>query len=80
VRFLAEQAKLHPDLEGTWFHRATAITDARDAPAMRLLERVGMRREGHFLQNVWFKGSWGDEHLYALLEQEWLELRSSSGP
>jgi RimJ/RimL family protein N-acetyltransferase len=30
-----------------------------------------MRREGHFLKNVWFKGKWGDEYLYAILKEEW---------
>ena len=30
-----------------------------------------MRREGHFIENVWFKGGWGDEYQYALLEREW---------
>jgi RimJ/RimL family protein N-acetyltransferase len=59
-------------------HRVIAVTDARNASAARLLERVGMRREGHFLRNIWFKGSWGDEYLYALLEHEWLELKRSS--
>ncbi len=52
-------------------HRVIAMTDARNAPAARILERVGMRREGHFLQNVWFKGAWGDEYLYAVLAREW---------
>jgi hypothetical protein len=27
--------------------------------------------QGHFLKNVWFKGKWGDEYLYAILEEEW---------
>lgn len=53
-------------------HRVTAITDARNAAAARLLERVGMRREGHYLQNVWFKGARGDEFSFALLRDEWL--------
>jgi len=53
-------------------HRVVAITDARNAAAARLLERVGMRREGHYLQNVWFKGAWGDELSFALLRDEWL--------
>jgi RimJ/RimL family protein N-acetyltransferase len=59
-------------------HRVIAITDVRNAPAARVLERVGMRREGHFIQNVWFKGAWGDEYLYALLEREWHEMKSAS--
>ncbi len=27
---------------------------------------------GLFFQNVWFKGKWGDEYLYAILKEEWL--------
>jgi RimJ/RimL family protein N-acetyltransferase len=57
-------------------HRVVAVTDCRNAQAVRLLERLGLRREGHFLQNVWFKGAWGDEYLYAVLKQEWLESRT----
>lgn len=52
-------------------HRVTAVTDARNTPSAALLARVGMRREGHFHQNVWFKGAWGDEYLYAVLRSEW---------
>ena len=55
-------------------HRVIAITDVQNAAAARLLERVGMRREGHFLQNVWFKGAWGDEFAFAILRDEWLAL------
>ncbi|HYH68806.1 MAG TPA: GNAT family protein [Urbifossiella sp.] len=52
-------------------HRATATTDAANAPAAALFARLGFRREGHFLRNVWFKGAWGDEFLFALLREEW---------
>jgi RimJ/RimL family protein N-acetyltransferase len=58
-------------------HRVIAVTDTRNVPATRLLERVGMRREGHFLENVWFKGGWGDEYQYAMLEREWRALRAT---
>jgi len=53
-------------------HRIIAITDCENTASVALLERLGMRREGHFLQNVWFKGKWGDEYLYAILKEEWL--------
>jgi RimJ/RimL family protein N-acetyltransferase len=56
-------------------HRVVAIADCRNAPSVALLERVGMRREGHFLENVWFKGGWADEYLYAVLKDEWLQKR-----
>lgn len=54
-------------------HRAIAITDTKNIPASRLLEKIGFRREGHFIKNIWFKGAWGDEFLYAMLQEEWLK-------
>ena len=57
-------------------HRVAAIADCRNKPSRALLERVGMRREGHFLENVWFKGGWSDEYLYAVLKDEWLRKRT----
>lgn len=52
-------------------HRVIAVTDALNAPAAGLLERVGLRREAHFRENIFFKGAWGSELLFAVLEQEW---------
>lgn len=52
-------------------HRVSASADCRNAPSYRLMERVGMRREGHFLQHAWYKGEWCDEYLYAMLRSEW---------
>jgi RimJ/RimL family protein N-acetyltransferase len=53
-------------------HRVFAITDVQNARAIALLERVGLRREGTFIDSVWFKRHWASEHLYALLHHEWL--------
>lgn len=53
-------------------HRVIAITDCENTASIALLERLGLRREGHFIQNVWFKGRWADEYLYAILQDEWL--------
>jgi RimJ/RimL family protein N-acetyltransferase len=57
-------------------HRVVAQVDVRNEPSFRLLERLGFRREGHFLQSYWLKGSWIDEYLYALLAAEWRERQS----
>jgi len=38
-------------------HRVVAITDQRNEPSSRLLERLGMRREGSFVLDAWFKGN-----------------------
>lgn len=53
-------------------HRVICVVDAANEPAVKLFERVGLRREGHFVKNVWFKGRWADEFLYAVLQAEWL--------
>jgi RimJ/RimL family protein N-acetyltransferase len=58
-------------------HRIFAIADCRNKPSWTLLERVGLRQEGHFLENVWFKGEWSDEYLYAVLKDEWLRTRGN---
>ncbi len=52
-------------------HRISAITDARNNAAASLLKRIGMRKEGYFIQNIWVKGKWGDEFLFAILKDEW---------
>jgi RimJ/RimL family protein N-acetyltransferase len=54
-------------------HRVVAIADCDNEKSIALLERLGMRREGHFRQNIWFKGRWGSEYLYAILREEWLK-------
>ena len=56
-------------------HRVIAVTDALNTPAAGLLERVGMRREAHFVENVFFKGDWGSEFQYAVLRDEWAARR-----
>lgn len=56
-------------------HRVIAVVDSENSGPVRLFERVGMRREGHFVKNVWFKGRWADEYLFALLQAEWLSRR-----
>lgn len=52
-------------------HRIMGVTDAKNTAAATMLERVGMRREGHFIENTFFKGAWGDEFQYAMLQREW---------
>jgi aminoglycoside 6'-N-acetyltransferase len=57
-------------------HRVVAVADCENESSVNLLARLGMRREGHFIQNIWFKGKWGDEYLYAILRDEWLQKRA----
>jgi RimJ/RimL family protein N-acetyltransferase len=52
-------------------HRIQANCDPRNTASIRLMERLGMRREGHMIENVWYKGEWADEYWYAILRREW---------
>jgi RimJ/RimL family protein N-acetyltransferase len=57
------------------FHRIFARLDAANGASRALVERLGFRREAHFIQNDRFEGSWGDEFVYAMLAKEWPEAR-----
>jgi RimJ/RimL family protein N-acetyltransferase len=61
--------------EDLGLHRVVAITDQENEPSWALLERLGMRSEGKFVRNVWFKGRWASEYLYAVLDEEWLRRK-----
>ncbi|WP_454778376.1 GNAT family N-acetyltransferase [Georgenia muralis] len=52
-------------------HRISAECVARNVRSVALLQRVGMRREAHHRQSVWWKGEWTDEYVYAVLAEEW---------
>ena len=52
-------------------HRVFATTDVRNERSWLLLERIGMRREGHLRQCSFIKSEWVDDYLYAVLAEEW---------
>jgi RimJ/RimL family protein N-acetyltransferase len=52
-------------------HRVFASVDPRNLPSMALMKRIGLRQEGHFVQSLWFKDSWVDDVVFAMLFSEW---------
>lgn len=54
-------------------HRIFATARPANVGSWRVLEKLGMRREGHLRQHRWMKGTWHDSFLYAILEQEWTD-------
>jgi RimJ/RimL family protein N-acetyltransferase len=60
-------------------HRIIARLDARNTGSVKLLERLGLRREAHFVKNEFLKGEWTDELVYAMLAEEWKLRRSEDG-
>lgn len=71
----AAQVALALGFGGLGLHRIIGRCDARNGPSARLMERLGMRREAHFVHDEVFKGEWGDEFVYAMLDHEWRASR-----
>lgn len=67
----ASREMLRLGFEEAGFHRIEGRCDARNDASARLMERLGMRREAHLVENEWFKGEWGSELVYAILDREW---------
>lgn len=60
-------------------HRIVGRLDARNEASARVLARLGMRREAHFVQNEFVKGEWTDELVYAILDREWKARQAAAG-
>ncbi|MGK2861818.1 MAG: GNAT family N-acetyltransferase [Chitinophagaceae bacterium] len=52
-------------------HRVVEIVDAENVASINLLKSTGFKQEGHFIENIYFKGKWGSEFQYAMLKREW---------
>lgn len=53
------------------FHRIFARLDTHNLGSVGVVERLGLRREAHLVENDCFNGAWGDEYIYAVLSREW---------
>lgn len=51
-------------------HRIFATCVPANTASAHVLEKAGMRLEGHFRQHRWVKGKWRDSLLYAILDEE----------
>ena len=67
----ATRVMLRLGFEDLGLHRIVGRLDARNTASARVLERLGMRREAHFVNNEYVKGEWADEVVYAMLADEW---------
>lgn len=50
--------------------RIVATCDQRNKASARVLEKLGMRREGAFRRSKYIQDAWRDEYLYAVLAEE----------
>ena len=65
------RAMLRLGFEELGLHRIIAGTDPRNAASIKVMERLGMRREATFVDSWFLKGEWVGEIVCAILESEW---------
>lgn len=56
-------------------HRIIASIDPANTDSIRLMERLGFRKEAHFVKSLFFHGQWVDDLIYATLASEWKSRR-----
>ncbi|MGL6216820.1 MAG: GNAT family N-acetyltransferase [Lacrimispora sphenoides] len=52
-------------------HRITASVDPDNLKSAKLLEKIGFRKEAHFIKSFRMDDQWYDDCVYAILEEEW---------
>lgn len=67
----AGRAVLGVAFDEVGLHRVIGRTEARNVASARVLEKLGMRREAHLVENEFVKGEWQSELGYAILDREW---------
>lgn len=54
-------------------HRIMASIDPENIDSLKLMKRIGFRKEGHFVKSLFWKNNWTDDVIYALLREEWIK-------
>jgi RimJ/RimL family protein N-acetyltransferase len=67
----AGRVLLRIGFEDLRLHRVIGRLEARNEPSARVLQRLGMRREAHLVENEYVKGEWQSELVYAILDRDW---------
>jgi RimJ/RimL family protein N-acetyltransferase len=52
-------------------HRIVVSIDPENTESIRLVERLGFRKEAHFKKSLLINGEWVDDIVYAILKTEW---------
>ena len=69
--------------DGLGLHRVTARCHADNYGSYRVMERIGLRREGLFIEseppNKLTNEKYGNEYMYGILKQEWDDHKDTAG-
>jgi len=55
-------------------HRIIASLDPENRDSVRLLERLGFRKEAHFVESLLINEKWVDDVIYAMLAKDWISI------
>ena len=74
--YMTEAAKkvVEFGFEDLGLHRVYATCDPANSGSYRVMEKIGMQREGYLREYKRFKGVWRDFLLYSILEREWFAV------
>lgn len=67
----AAHATLKYGFEELKLHRIIATCQPENTSSYRVMEKIGMRREGYFKKCIPHGDGWWDEYYYSILEEEW---------
>ncbi|XNQ64739.1 GNAT family N-acetyltransferase [Alkalihalobacillus sp. 1P02AB] len=68
----AAKAFLNYGFQQLNLHRIVATCQPENVPSFKLMEKIGMRREGYFKKCIPHGDVWWDEYAYAILKEEHL--------
>jgi RimJ/RimL family protein N-acetyltransferase len=57
--------------------RIITSMDPRNIKSIKLVERLGFRKEAHFKESIFMNGEWADDFVYAILKDEWIRNRKN---
>jgi len=55
-------------------HRIIASVDPDNEKSIKLLDKIGMRKEAHFIKSIKINGIWSDDCIYAILKEEYTDI------
>ena len=52
-------------------HRITASVDPDNLASIKMVKKLGFRKEAHFKESLNIDGTWVDDVIFAILNREW---------
>lgn len=74
----AAEIALKTAFEDFQAHKVVAMCNANNLRSSHLMEKLGMKREGRFREELPWQGKWADQLFYSILEKEYRERTKRS--